>query len=61
MAVWEITCCQLRDFFLSQPLSSIPCRISKSITPCDHSFGEQLLGYLQEGLSNVENESECEI
>jgi hypothetical protein len=48
----------LTCLFMTCPLLSIPCCKSKSITSCNSNFGE-VLGYRQEGLSNVESESEC--
>lgn len=48
------------QLFLTTPLSSKLCRISKSFTPCNPNFWG-VLGYVQESLSNVESESECAI
>lgn len=43
--------------FLTRPLLSIPYGNSKSVTHCNSSFGE-VLGYMQEGMSRNESESE---
>jgi hypothetical protein len=39
---------------------SAPCGNTKPVTPCNPSF-VQVLGHLQEGLSNVESAGECAI
>jgi hypothetical protein len=33
--------------------------ISMFVTPCNRNFGEEVLGYLQEGLTNTESENKC--
>jgi hypothetical protein len=61
MAVLETAHHWLRDFFDSAALiytMSKRAGTFKWVTPCDSSFGEEVLGYLQEGLSDVESESE---
>jgi hypothetical protein len=37
------------------------CGNSKSVTLCNPNFGGEVLGYPQEGLSNIESESHCTV
>jgi hypothetical protein len=39
----------------------MPCASSKSITPCNCSFVEQVLDYLQEDLSNIDSGNDCTV
>jgi hypothetical protein len=59
VAVWETARHLLRDF-LTQTFSFICCGILKSVALGNPSLGE-VVGYLQEGLNNVESESDCAI
>jgi hypothetical protein len=61
VAVWETTCPPVTWFFwLSLPF--LYCaRTWKSVAPWNLSCGEVVLGYMQEGVTNVESESECAI
>jgi hypothetical protein len=34
---------------------------SKWVTPCDPGFGEEVIGHLQEGLSDVESENDLQL
>jgi hypothetical protein len=55
VAVWQTACHWLRDFFDSAALvytMSKQAGTLKWVTPCDPSFGEDVLEYLQEGLSD---------
>jgi hypothetical protein len=65
VVVWETACHHLCDFFFYSAAVSYTMRkcagTSKWVTPHDVSFGEEVLGYLQERLSDVESESECTI
>jgi hypothetical protein len=64
VVVWQTARHRLRDFFDSAPLVctvSKRAAASKQVTPCDSNFEEEVLGYLQEGLSGVESESDCAI
>jgi hypothetical protein len=60
VAVWDTARHQLCNFSDSL-LSFILCVNLKSVTRCNPSFGEEVLGYLQEGLSNVKSDSECTV
>jgi hypothetical protein len=40
---------------LTRRISSAPCGNTKSVTPCDPSLGEEVLGILRVGLSYVES------
>jgi hypothetical protein len=62
--VWQTACHQLHDFFDSATLVYTVrkhAETSKWGTPHDPSFGGEVLGYLLEGLSDVESESECTV
>jgi hypothetical protein len=52
MAVWDTA----YTTFSARPLLSIPCGSSKFISPCNLSFGKEVLGYMEEGLTSVESE-----